>query len=394
MRNWKNIYGPVPESFEARVQDTLARLEDTRAAAPARRAVRNTRRAALLAASFAALLTVSAFAAGAHFGFFDSVFGNQSIAAPAADTPTPAPPAPETLPDGTVTREAYEYTWDDGGKTVSSVMPAYERTALDRELADRLIGPYIQTLDEAVTLENIDPEDPSGVGRTTSSADLGTPTVTLLSYVEDEAGIAWLSYSVENDLGLDLKTRERQGYTLVYDGFINGCAFRGGAVMCSAGASAPILDTENSTPGKAYVTVPFAYTEDGVQVEIGGFYREVGGQAETIEVRAGRKVPAVTLEGERCAVAVSPMGARVSVDSDGAVTPDIDALVITMTDGSQYVVRRSDPDPVDNTAYICGYDGGSWGFCFNRVIDPAQIASVTVTADLGEDTFTETIAAE
>lgn len=393
MRNWKDIYGPTPEGFEARVQDTLAHLEDTRAGVPARRALRNTRRAALLAAAFAGLLTVSAFAAGARFGFFDSIFGNQSIAVPAEVTPVPAPPAPETLPDGTVTREAYEYTWESGGKTVTSVMPAYERTALDQELADRLIGPYIRTLDEAVTLENTDPEDPSGVGRTTSRMDPGTPTVTLLSYVEDEAGIAWLSYSVENDGGLDLKTRERQGYTLVADGVISGCAFRGGTVMCSPGAAAPILDTENSTSDKAYVTVPFAYTEDGVQVEIGDVYREVGGQAETIEVRAGRKVPAVTLEGERCTVTVSPMGARVVPEGNGVITPEVDALVITMADGGEYVVRRDGPDPVDNIAYICGHDGGSWGFCFNRVIDPAQIASVIVTADLGEETFTETIEA-
>ena len=59
-----------------------------------------------------------------------------------------------------------------------------------------------------------------------------------------------------------------------------------------------------------------------------------------------------------------------------------------MTDGSEYVVLRDDDysaDAVDNTTYLCGMDNKSENMCFNRIIDPEQIASVTVTVMTGWD---------
>ena len=66
---------------------------------------------------------------------------------------------------------------------------------------------------------------------------------------------------------------------------------------------------------------------------------------------------------------------------DGAGEPgDVDEVSIAMADGSTYTVF-SEESQTDNTSYVLGRDGdaGSAYLCvFNRLVDPAAIASIQI----------------
>ena len=383
MNDWKNIYGPVPESFEDRVQNTLAGLETSRT----RRRPRKIGRTLLIAAAVASVLSVTALAAGLdRVGFFHTLFGTGAVVKEQAEvTPTPAPPEPQVAADGTVTQQAYEYTWQDGWNIITSVMPGYERTPVDEEMAERLVGPYVQELNKTFSLPN--------TGGTGEYADrentFGDVTVTLLSYVQDEADTGYLYFSVENPEGLKLQTWEKRGYTVAGESSVN---FLGGTVRIQAACREFLVDTENSTDTKVYIGVPIAYVGEHLNtLTVGDAYQEVGGFQEEYTLHADRLVPARTAQGQYVTATISPMGARLTAAEGRIQEVLIDALdsfTVTMTDGSEYVVFRDggeSADAVDNTTYLCGMDNRSENMCFNRIIDPEQIASVTVTVRTGWD---------
>ena len=388
MNDWKNIYGPVPESFEDRIQNTLAGLQEPRETSRShRRTARKTGRTLLIAAAVASLLSVTALAAGLdRLGFFDTLFGTGAVAKQEQITPTPAPPEPKTASDGTVSQAAYEYTWKDGWNIITSVMPGYERAPVDEELAEKLIGPYIRELNESFSLPNT-----GGTGEYANRENtFGDITVTLLSYVQDEANTGYLYFSVENPEGLTLETWEKRGYTVAGEHYMN---FLGGIVRVQAACRDFLVDTENSTDTKVYVGVPIAYVGEHLNsLTVGDAYQEVGGFQEEYTLQADRLVPARTAEGQYVTAAISPMGAslkKTAALNGGPVMVDaLGNFSITMTDGSEYLVLRDDDysaDAVDNTTYLCGMNNELENMCFNRIIDPDQIASVTVTVMTGWD---------
>ncbi len=393
MNDWKNIYGPVPESFEARVQNTLAGLQEPRKTSRSHRRTRKAGRTLLIAAVVASLLSVTALATGLdRLGFFDTLFGTGAVVTERAEvTPTPAPPEPKTASDGTVTQQAYEYTWKDGWNIITSVMPGYERAPVDEELAERLLGPYIQELNKTYSLPNT-----GGTGEYANRENtFGDITVTLLSYVQDEANTGYLYFSVENPDGLLLNTWEKRGYTVAGESTAN---FLGGSVNVGACCRDLLVDTANSTDTKVYIGVPIAYVgEHWDTLTVGDTYQEVGGFKEEYTLKADRLVPARTAEGQYVTVTISPMGAslkKTAALTSGVFIDAMGSFTITMTDGSEYLVLRDDDysaDAVDNTTYIVGMGGDTENMCFNRIIDPDQIASVTVTVMTGRDENNEPI---
>ena len=304
MNDWKNIYGPVPGSFEERVQDTLAGLEEAPGTTHAHRKARKAGRTVLIAAVIASLLSVTALAVGLdRLGFFDTLFGTGAVADRAEATPTPAPPERSMAADGTVTQQAYEYTWKDGWNIITSVMPGYERMPVDQDLAERLIGPYIQELNKTFSLPN--------TGGTGEFADrentFGDITVTLLSYVQDEANTGYLYFSVENPEGLSLESWEKRGYTVAGEHYMS---LLGGTVRIQAACRDFLVDTKNSTDTKVYIGVPIAYVGEHMDtLTVGDTYQEVGGFQEEYALHADRLVPARIAQGQYVTATISPMGA-------------------------------------------------------------------------------------
>ncbi len=110
----------------------------------------------------------------------------------------------------------------------------------------------------------------------------------------------------------------------------------------------------------------------------------VGGGS--LQLPMGDAVPSRLLSAADGAVLeVSPLGLCLDeyagLGIDGAGEPgDVDEISVTMADGSTYTVF-SEEAQADNTSYVLGRDGdvGSAYLCvFNRLVDPAAIASIQI----------------
>lgn len=326
---------------------------------------RHPMRAGAIIALAAALLMGTALAAvGAHGELYRIFFGTQAVENAAAASGE----------NGTVTVEAHESTYEDDVKgPITFDIPGYQLVQVDEAEADRLLGAYVKTMDDAYTVDGV--------------------TVTMLGYIEDEAGTCRLYYSMEDPNGFDYETYDENGYTRL------GRMDWGGAVSAGSGRGA-YIDTAKSTDTTVYVCVAdVADLRPDIRGEEVRIYGDRGGAAqeeyvppvEDLFITADTLVPAETLEDDDFRILVSPMGAKVTSlhqetvwvgDEPIKMGLEVLYLSITMKDGTEYVVEEH--DVTRNSTYICGSaDGDSETFCFNRLIDPADIASVTVSSITG-----------
>lgn len=349
---------------------------------------------ALIAAAVVLALSVTAYAIGAHAGFFDTVFG---------DTGTPS-------------TEAYETPADpdkpDGG-TVT--VPAYERVGVDQEKAEELVGAEVTDINKTFQMEGV--------------------TFTAESVVADENGIGALTFTMscpdgfplmedcEGEMGNMLKIDEDRGWiaSTPYlrlsntDRPINEHVYLDGAastdrskhltayfyspVGLKAGDVVELVMTEYLYNGKDYTyTDPFT-GEERTRKDMDEIEEHISFQVEDL-------VPAVTLTAEDGHTAsVSPMGIVLDDWYDG-----IHELSLTYADGSVYTVRGQGVDntqfgqltspndlgaagieheeggsiyteyPLDDPAYK-----GMWRtvYVFNRLVEPENVVSVHVSGGVG-----------
>lgn len=298
---------------------------------------------AIIAAAAAIVLAGSALAIGRHMDFFRNIFGVSSV----VDAPTAA----ESL---TVEPSEHSYSDEDTEEVISHTLPGYQLVEVDEAEADRLLGAYVKEMIDAHTYGNY--------------------TVTILGYIEDEAGTYRLYYSIENPNGLDnIDIYEYNGRT--YMDYRIGSDLQ---VMTSGSWVA--VDTRKSTETKIYACAPgtvWPFLAHGAEIQVydyGGF-----NALETITETADKLVPAVVLKNEDYCVYVSPMGAKVSsLHRPEGFGFSVKDLSILMNDDTEFVVYQK--DVIDNTTYISfgGEVENSASFCFNRLIDPETIRGVTV----------------
>ena len=300
----------------------------------------------LLAAALA--LAGTALAALSHTSMFRAVF---------------------VSPDGgePVTVAPSEYSYTDGDLIITYMLPGYELTKLDEDAARRLLEPYVVDLGKQYVVDGY--------------------TITLISYLRDEAGTDRLYYSIENPEGLDnMSVSEFNGY--IFAGPKND---RPGLVTNTRS----YLDTARSTDTKFYICVTSTAGRPEDYIEEYPIYGERTGDPDayeppvewvTIDVPAC--VPAVTAEAEGYAVALSPMGLRVTDlvrveanararETGGIPIHECPRYVsVTFSNGEEYVVWEQ--DKTDNTTYACGYESAGEIYCLNRLVDPAEVQYVTV----------------
>ena len=320
---------------------------------------------AAVAAALVLTLSVTAWAVGNYTDFFDAFFGT-----------APAPAAMQPADDGTINVNSRQETYTDDvtGSVATYTVPGYQLVQIDEQEADRLLGPYVTVPENTWSVDGY--------------------TVQLLGYIQDEAGSSRLYYSIENPDGLgNIATWDQNGYTAA--GPADQTKFR---VMCYG--QALYVDTAKSTDTKIYLCAPEVVGphDDGTRLAV---LDDSGTLVEQLDVKADSLVPALTARGEDFQIMLSPMGARVTTLGLKNLYPDESYFSITMTDGSEYTVFSAGEE-IDNTSYSCGFEpdspyGASTIHCFNRIIDPAQVASVTVTGvvqtEAGSDPtyITETI---
>jgi hypothetical protein len=355
LEDLKQEFPPMPEDIRQMIERTVAQ----QVAAPApQRKKRPAGKTALLILAAALALSGTALAVTGPGRFYDLFFGTQAVTQDAADT---------------VTVQPYDYTIYDAEKdtVIPLQLPGYELVAVDEAEADRLLGPYVQERNDSYTMDGY--------------------TVTILGYIQDEAGTYRLYYSIENPDGLDnISYYDYNGYTLVDPADWSG--FR-----AVTGGNMAYADTARSTDTKVYICVPgtVAIWTTGADLTICSADQD---REISLTVESDNLVPAVTAQGGNYTVMLSPMGLNVTQNTpyeyDNMIIGfELRYAAITFADGTEYVVLDEDTDNLDNTSYRCGgvnAQGNNQNelACFNRLIDPAQVVSVTVRDVLDEESTT------
>lgn len=327
------------ESAKVRCMDSLGLLPDK---AKHHSSPHRPIRIAIAAAAAVAVLAGSALAIGLHTDFFRNIFGVSS----AVETPVTTEPV-------TVAPSEYSYIDREKDEVISYTLPGYQLVEIDEAEADRLLGPYVTELNDVYTY--------------------GDYTLTILGYIEDEAGTYRVYYSIENPNGLDnINLYEYNGR--MYIDYPDGAELR-----VLADSSWVTVDTERSTETKVFACVPgvvLPWVEHGAELRL----YDNADKIETITVTSDKIAPVVVLENADYRVYVSAMGAKVlALNQPEGLGFQLDEnFSISLNDGTEFVVYQS--GVMDNTTYKSS--GGdvedSESFCFNRLIDPAAETGVVV----------------
>jgi hypothetical protein len=303
-------------------------------------------RTVIAAAAVVTVLAGSALAAGlTHTDFIQSVFGS-----------------------GISGREEETVTNPWGS---AYTLPASEREDVDAERAEAIIGSYIAEAGTTVEANGF--------------------TFTINSYVTDLSGIACLTYTLENPLGLDILHDAGGGEVSYYDEDYEAKGFRLVEPLFAAESGAMLdsrtyLDAGRSTDTKAalvvYVT-PFGAVaaDDGIIMKIMG-YAENDDKSlappvlATIMLPASAKVAGMEFSGGDITATISPVGIMVTSSAFADGDCQVRDLRIKYSDGSTYVVESE--DPYIHNASVSSADGKTIWEAFNRLVDVDKVTSVIV----------------
>lgn len=354
----------LPREIEDRLSQACAQAREGRRPIEKRRRPMRAVRTALAAAVVGAALCAGAGAVYMvnHSGALQAFFGNESY--------------PST--------EYTEYYDEFGNFYITSMNN--ERVPVDDEQAEALVGAYLS--DEGYVWQ------------------VGEYTMTIESYLLDEnTGTAKVSYSLYRPGGV-------QG--LIYDdstGFLSadGSGIGIPQFRVTVNDSKSLLDGEfcpmhgdervdltRSTADTLYIMAPLAMTgwkaADGLQVQIHDLSRiDYTSMApipdtlvDTLDLPGLESLPAITFlnpETGKPAAILSAIGILVD---NGYLEPGdfVRDITITYANGSIYLVRDN-ANNVQNYDYAYSSSGSSCNqggtrFVFNRLVDPEQVASVTI----------------
>ncbi len=347
---WNDVFGEVPASFQARVNDTLQGLDGTAGGVAVKHKARRTGRTLLIAAVAAVLLVGSALAAvsgsnitqsdttQSHQSFFQSLFGENGTAKDA-----------ETV---------YKY-YSDGTIMSSYTIPGTETVAVDEDAAETLVGDYIESVDTSVCM--------------------GDYSFTIQNLVMDENGVGAISMMVENPNGLNGEDNTLFSIGMDADGD-------------TMDFQAVLLDGSTDTCHyyACYFTPCTVLTDETVYLTMSVITTNASGritntETESIAILAER-LPAVTFSDGDLTVSLSSVGMEITLpENDGSTELIADSIIIRSADGTEYVVTGTeDGTSVYNaTAAATSIGVASW-YCFNRLVDTASVTEIEIVASLGD----------
>jgi len=242
--------------------------------------------------------------------------------------------------------------YDDEGKLALNI-PAWSREPLDMEAAERLIAPYLYTLEEnTVTVD--------GFTYTIHAILYGSSTET-----------AMIRWSVENPDGLGKYGIGRNGEFSIQEG----------SDMFAVAGGRDYIDTVHSTDTKLYISSYAVDWNDDLTCEFGRWYDWGKGTEkawfDTVKLLIPRDncggMPTVTGKN----VTVSPVAVRF----DKTQVDDLRECSIVYTDGSSYTLF-SDDRFVMNTTYGLGdTENNTATYTFNRIVDVEQVSAIIVNGE-------------
>lgn len=354
----------APEGSYEKVMDMTRQDPSAQASSKCLRTHRMTRRAFLTCAALSVAAVGTVAYAAANTDFFQTAFGDKGQ----ADT------------------QAYEIESELG---FTQIMPARQWVKVDDETAQRLVGDYVETVNESVSYEGY--------------------TLTIGSCVVDENGLAVATFALENPEGIPLDT--------------DGLAYEYGYMALARGADISTIETTDVAGEKRAGTV--ALMDHGASTEtriIGSLYFDIGArnnmsiedgmswyllpQPGTLDPNLYDRISHVptkilptqglSTEDGSVTASISPLGLVINTPDDrgqeaimaNATTGEqlrvvvsewvTQIICITFEDGSEYVVR--DGETMNTTGGGIAEDFSSQSIMFNRLIDPATIANVTINA--------------
>ena len=349
----------LPRAVEERLAQACAQATAEKARPVRRRRPLRAVRIGAAAAAAVAVLSVGAMAASfaSHSAVFQGFFGNESH------------PSLQ-----------YGADYDERGLYLMN----NERLPVDEEQAEALVGAYLP--EESYTWQ------------------IGAYTLTVESYLLDEnTGTAKVNYSLHRPGGLEGITVDRRtgcadfyGKGSILPSFRALCSdpespFYGEYLLLGEGGQ---VDLARSTEDTLYLTESLTLAPDtgwadggwkaadGLRIEVFGLrFAESDVMADmdplaTLDLPGLESLPAVTLAdpetGEPAAVISAiamklPDSPRLDYDTD---------ISVTLDDGSTYVVYDFKNHLGNNDSISRGE--GTLRVIFNRLVDPARVASVTV----------------
>ena len=248
--------------------------------------------------------------------------------------------------------------YDEWGKLAIN-LPAWSREPLDLDVAERLVAPYLFTLEE-------------------NTVTKGGFTYTIHAILYDSNTKAvMIRWSVENPDGLG-----------DYGIGLNGEFFtKEGSDMYAVCGGRAYLDTANSTDTKLYISsfdVDWALDyDDELWCEFGQWYDWDKGKNkawfDTQEITIPRSdrggMKALTFNDT---ITLSPVAIRFEGVKDSVI---LDECIITYKDGGEYVVF-SEEQFVDNTTYGLNGEPGYVTYTFNRIVDVENVSAVIVNGEI------------
>ncbi len=335
------------------MEAVLDMIDRDRAIKHLKRTGRNTLRTILIAAAMVLALSVTAYAVGEYTGFFESVFGGRDAGRQTYDLPLDS--------------------WDDDGhqKTMEIVT---EGEPVDQETAQRVL-------------------DGSVAGG--ASVTAGDVTCTVENVVLADNGVGALTYTVEDPDGLpDMTVTDPVwGYFYWEDGY--DISADGGLGLLDApvlrlpgeGRFGGMVDERtalvSATDTKIEATVYMALFGDESwpeALDVYFFLDEKQDKAEEYKLTLTLPAPAQTTvltARDGWTARLSPLGLVIEPPAENPYGNDygFEDLVVHMTDGSAYAVELAEPYTVNTRVGTIHEGVQRW--VFNRLVDPAQVQSVT-----------------
>lgn len=352
----RRALGPMHAS-EDTLEEVFAMIEREDMRGYARHTGRRALRTAIIAAALALALAGTAWAVGEYTGFFQTVFGNESIGS--------RDPENKTLTD------------EDGNVVIEYVVPGQERAPVDPDQAQELVGDATANVGASVTIEGV--------------------TFTVEDFVMDCNGMGVLTYTMEDPEGFP--GVEFDGSSMLSDPLAGGTLMTPVlTVHDGGGKKLAWLDSTQyvaagGTDTKKTVVLYFAAFDslDGAEqlkltFSVATGYDAAKGELDTKEggilfPMAGA-VDAETLTGpEGWSAGLSPVGLKLMSPEGKRSGYDyyFKDVALRMADGTEYVLEQEESYMYNITVGAVCDDGGT-AMVFDRLVDPAQVQSVTAVA--------------
>ena len=340
------------------LEEVLDMIDREKTAKYGKKAGRSALRGALVAAILVAALSVTVYAVGEYTGFFDTVFGDEAIKSK----------DPEHV----------ELTDEEGNVVIEYVVPGQERTPVDPEAAEELVGGETASVGQSVTVQGV--------------------TFTVENIVMDANGMGVLTYTMEDTNSFPGTEFTEEGGMLNQDPNMVGSLRSANLYFADEnGERIHFLDEQSfvaagGTDTRKTVAMYFAAMggmEEAKNLKLTFYVVKEHDPDATLaaDVLAegsvifplSTAVPVTPLSGpEGWSASISPVGLQIVPPEGNPYGQNyyFNDVVIRMTDGSEYVLKQSEPY-MDNSIVGCYGEDFLMNDTFNRIIDPAQVQSVT-----------------